>query len=242
MTARGAIIASLIAAAAIAASPLVLPQANRWLVPEPPTRATAHISGAQQTRLKAVAKALGSTGCRASAARQALLDLPWVTDAQIRCRVDGIAEIAVAEHVAVALWQKHGQLFLIAADGTVIADPSAKDYGHLPLLVGAGAPQAAGTLLTVTAQTPDLAKRIYAAVRVGQRRWDIVFRTGIRLALPDEAKANLAQAWARFARLQHEQDLLAREIIRIDLRRPDRIGLQLTSRGRALMSREARSM
>lgn len=82
------------------------------------------------------------------------------------------------------------------------------------------------------ATTPDLARKVVAAVRVGQRRWDLEFDNGMRLKLPEQSDHyGEAEAWAAFINLTVEKDIMALDVAEADLRLPDRIIMRLTPEG-----------
>ncbi|RMF11468.1 MAG: cell division protein FtsQ [Alphaproteobacteria bacterium] len=121
--------------------------------------------------------------------------------------------------------QSEGRFHLIDSAGVVITDEKLGRYADLPLVIGDGAQTAAASLMTVLAREPDLLADVRAAVRVGERRWDIVFRNGLRARLPEEGEA---RAWHRLATLVRNHDLMARAVHVVDLRKKDRLILRLT--------------
>ena len=56
---------------------------------------------------------------------------------------------------------------------------------QLPLVVGQGAPVAAESLLNELAKRPDIAGRVMASVRVGERRWNLRMKNGADVMLPE---------------------------------------------------------
>ena len=95
--------------------------------------------------------------------------------------------------------------------------------GGRPILRGAGANARARYAIALSAATPR-GRDVDAAVFVGGRRWDLRFKSGETLALPDrpgEAKAALTS----FARLdgQGPQRLLGGRFTRFDMRLPGRV-------------------
>ena len=72
---------------------------------------------------------------------------------------------------------------------------------------------------------PDLAARITAAIRVGDRRWNLRIDNAIDVLLPAEDPAG---AWSRLASLARSDSILKREVHTIDLRLPDRLVLRVT--------------
>ena len=67
---------------------------------------------------------------------------------------------------------------------------------------------------------PKLRELVTAAVRVGSRRWNLRLRGGVEVRLPEK---NPEEAWARLADLQSRHDLLARDVVTIDMRLPGRL-------------------
>ena len=90
----------------------------------------------------------------------------------------------------------------------------------LPMVVGPGAPIAANALLTTLEKYPSLSGRILAAVRVGERRWDLHLKNGIDVMLPE---GHEAEALERLLQLHQEHALMDRPLVAIDLRLPDRL-------------------
>jgi cell division protein FtsQ len=66
-----------------------------------------------------------------------------------------------------------------------------------------------------------LKAQVSGASWVGNRRWDLRFKSGETLALPEGEKA-AAEALLNFARMDGIHRLLGRDLIHFDLRDPDR--------------------
>ena len=75
-------------------------------------------------------------------------------------------------------------------------------------------------LLSLLASEPDLHRRVTAAVRVGERRWNLQLEEGVEVRLPE---AGAEQAWTELARIVRQHGLLERDVVVIDLRIPDRM-------------------
>ena len=82
------------------------------------------------------------------------------------------------------------------------------------------APAHANALITILAREPDLKQRVNAAVRIGDRRWNIRMDNGVDVRLPEN---DPEAAWRRFARLEREHKLLKQDLLSIDLRIPDQL-------------------
>lgn len=159
-------------------------------------------------------------------ARAALSGLPWVSGAEIRKIYPSKIVITVNERQPFAVWQAGEALSVIEADGTVIggyaADPS---LAALPLFVGKGAAPQARAFSELMAGYPEIASRVRAHIRVGERRWDLRIDNGMTIRLPeDEVEA----AMARLVDLEAQHNVLDLDLAAIDLRIADRTIFALT--------------
>lgn len=157
--------------------------------------------------------------------RERLAMIGWIKSVSVARRLPNRLEIRLEEREPAALWQNDGIMTLIDREGHPITSLELGAYAHLPQVVGNGAQAAAAEFLPVLESDPRLAGMVRALVRVGERRWDVVFENGVRARLPERGER---AAWQRLARLQQEHRVLAREVHIIDLRQPDRLVLRLT--------------
>lgn len=158
--------------------------------------------------------------------------LPWISRAVVSRELPATIKVFVIEREPYARWQIDGELVLVDESAAVIRGAKTSDYAHLPFVVGPGAPEAASALFNLLATTPDLSQKVVAAVRVGQRRWDLEFDNGMRLKLPEQSDTyGEAEAWAAFINLTVEKDIMALDVAEADLRLPDRIIMRLTPEG-----------
>jgi cell division protein FtsQ len=137
----------------------------------------------------------------------------------------GTLHIAISERQPIAIWQNNGEHMLIDNTGQVIPGTIA-GYETLPLVVGDGAGIRADELLAMLDSEPTLASRVKAAVRVGNRRWNLMLddaQDGLEVRLPEEATE---AAWHRLAELERTQGLTARQVRMVDLRVADRMILK----------------
>jgi cell division protein FtsQ len=161
------------------------------------------------------------------AVRARLLDQPWVKDAQVSRRLPDTLAIQITEREPVALWQHGGVVHLIDREGVALQVVDVDRYPKLPLLVGPGANAQAAALAAMLAEVPVLRPEVLDAVWVGDRRWDLHFRTGETLALP-EGPERSARALRLFARLDAATGLLKRGFVRFDMRLPDKMVVRVS--------------
>lgn len=172
------------------------------------------------------------------ARRQALEALPWVEHAAIERRLPDVLVVRLAERRPLALWQNAGTITVIDQGGAAIPGVDPDRFGDLLLVVGPDAPGHAAELLAALGAEPELARRVVAAQRVGERRWELRFDNGVAVALPAEG---WSEAWRRFATLEREHGLLGRALVRVDLRLPDRVILRLTEAAAEALERAAKA-
>jgi len=155
-----------------------------------------------------------------SRAKERLESLPWVRSAVVERRLPDTLYLRLVERKPLALWQRGGKLELIDHEGTVIPVARLDRFAKLPLVVGEGAAAHAAELLDMLATEPDLASRVTAAVRVGDRRWNLRIDNTIDVLLPADAPS---AAWAELARLERSSAILKRDVQTVDVRLPDRL-------------------
>ena len=152
------------------------------------------------------------------AIRDRLRALPWVADASVARRLPDTLAIHITERRPVALWQHHQSLQAIDITGAPLTHDRLERFASLPLVVGPGANTRVREFLTLAATAPTLAPKFDAAVLVGGRRWDLKFKTGETLSLPDTA-IDATKALKTFARLDDsQQGLLGGRFERFDMR------------------------
>lgn len=167
-------------------------------------------------------------------ARKLLAELPWVRDVVVRKVYPGTIQVELKERVAFAIWQHGSDLSLIEKNGSVIAPLRDNKFSELPLFVGRDAEVAAANFEEQFKNWPDLKKRVKAFIRVAGRRWDLHMDNGVVVKLPEH---DLDRAMQTLAKLEQEQDILARDIAAVDLRLEDRTTVQLTAQ--AFVRRDA---
>lgn len=127
----------------------------------------------------------------------------------------------------IALWQGEGESWrVIDQKGRTFAEADPTKYMHLPRIVGQDASEAAATLVTAMADYPDLAQRMETAYRMGGRRWDVKFRAGAEVALPEDAR--LVEALGALNLMQANTSVLDLPVTRIDARHPEKFALRPT--------------
>ena len=104
----------------------------------------------------------------AAHARARLLANPWIAEATVLKLYPDRLRIGIKERAAFALWQKDGQVSLIAADGTVLENTVPVQFAGLPLVVGQGAESEAKNFLALIARYPEIGGQVTASVLVAR--------------------------------------------------------------------------
>ena len=157
--------------------------------------------------------------------RERLERVPLIKSASVRKLYPNELVIALTERAPHALWQFNGELFIIAADGTVIDLMEDERFAGLPLVVGERANLRNKDYLALLDAAGPLRGRIRAGTLVSGRRWTLKMDNGMDVRLPE---LGAADALARLVKLEREQKILEKDVLAVDLRMPDRVVVRLT--------------
>lgn len=150
------------------------------------------------------------------AIRAAIAALDPVKDVSIRIRPGGVLEAHVTERVPVAVWRSYDRVTLVDNEGAHVAEVRSRLIRpDLPLIAGDGANTRVPEALTLIRAAQPLGERLRGLVRIGERRWDLVLDRDQRILLPERGAR---QALDRVLALDKAQEILARDIARVDMR------------------------
>lgn len=158
--------------------------------------------------------------------RGKLMTIGWIADARVSRRLPDTLVVQIVERKAAAVWQHQGQLMLIDGEGVLLEPVSAEAMPDLPLVIGDGAYAQQPAYQQLLDAAPALKPLVKAATWIGNRRWDLSFNTGERLALP-EGEAAAAKALKKFAELDGADRLLGRGYLKFDMRDPSRLVVRM---------------
>lgn len=201
-----------------------------------------HIAGMVELRESEVLAAAGVSPLRSLAfldageVRKRLESVPMIRQASVSKLYPDALAITIVEREPQALWQINGELFVIAADGTVIDLMSDARFARLPFVAGEGANARSQEYIDIVRAAGPLAERIRAGILVSGRRWDVKFDNDLIVRLPE---LEPVAAMARLVDLERREKVLNKDLIAIDMRQADRVAMRLSEEGAATMS-EAR--
>lgn len=164
-------------------------------------------------------------GFDAAEARHRIAELPWVASASVRKVYPATLNVKIVEKHPYAIWQLGDDLTIVEKSGEAIAPYAGGHFAALPLLIGQGAEDDGPEFLARIRKYPELASRIKAYVRVGQRRWNLLLENGITVKLPENDEDG---AIASLVQLDRDHGLLSRDILAVDMRIADRLVVKLT--------------
>jgi cell division protein FtsQ len=155
-------------------------------------------------------------GFDAKGARARLLELDWVESATVVRRIPNQLIITITEREPFVVWQNKGVLQVVDHGGKPMSGVRATAGNLLMHVVGEGANVAAATLVNQMESTAGLMVKLKAAVRVGDRRWDLHMKDGVTIQLPEQGvEAALKQAEAAYLDSSAQKLPLARLDLRL---------------------------
>lgn len=161
--------------------------------------------------------------------RNELLQLSWVQDARVSRQLPDTLVVDIVERKPAAVLKKAGKLVLIDAEGTELETVSAERAKGKLIVGGPGAGKQVVALGALLDAAPAIKGQVREAEWVGNRRWNLTFRTGQVLALPEGARQS-AGALMKFAQIDGRNRLLGGKVAAFDMRAPDRIYLRVPGR------------
>ncbi len=189
------------------------------------------IAGVDQLRASEVLAAAGIDG-RTSLAflsvnevRERLARIPLVKSASVRKLYPNELVLTLTERTPHAIWQRDGELFIVAEDGTAIDLLEDDRFNALPFVVGEQANARTKDYIALLDAAGPLRHRIRAGTLVSGRRWTLKMDNGLDVRLPE---IGAAEALARLVKLEREQRILDKDVLAVDLRMPDRVVVRLS--------------
>ena len=160
-----------------------------------------------------------------AALRDTVTLLPGVKQASLRIKPGGLLQVSVEPRVPVAIWRNEDGLVLVDVDGSPIGKiENRADRTDLPLLVGEAANTRVPEALELFRTATPINARLRGLVRMGARRWDVVLDRDQRIMLPETQPV---QALERVIALENAQEVLSRDVARVDMRLAQRPTVQM---------------
>ncbi|GGD98304.1 hypothetical protein GCM10011515_17640 [Tsuneonella deserti] len=174
--------------------------------------------------------------------RKDLLALSWVADARVSRQLPDTLVVDVVERTPRAVLKKPNRMVLIDGAGHELEPISPANAKGMLQVSGPGAARQVAALDALLDAAPALKAQVTQAEWIGNRRWNLTFKTGQVLALP-HGDEEPAAALVSFARLDGVNRLLGGKVAAFDMRAPDRIYMRIPGRAKqqALDAQAARA-
>ena len=156
------------------------------------------------------------------ALRASLRELPWVEDARVSRELPDTIVVDIVERVPHAVLRRPDRLVLIDHTGHELEPVSEAKAKGMLLISGPGAQGQVEALTALLDAAPALRPQVAQAEWVGNRRWNLTFKTGQVLALPQGVQRSSA-ALMDFARLDGTNRLIGGKVVAFDMRNAPRI-------------------
>lgn len=161
------------------------------------------------------------------AMRDQVESLDAVKQADLRILAGGVLQIDIVERVPMMIWRGPDGLELLDKDGHKVGPIASRQLRKdLPLIAGEGADVVVPEALDLLTVAGPITQQIIGLVRMSELRWDIVLDGGQRIMLPEKGAIS---ALDRVIALHEAQDLLSRDLARIDMRNGQRPILRLAA-------------
>lgn len=158
--------------------------------------------------------------------RDELNELPWVKDARVSRKLPDTLVIDIIERSPHAVLRKPDRMVLIDETGAEL-EPIKQDRAKgMLVLSGPGVGKRVEDLTHLLEAAPALKPQVAEAEWVGNRRWNLTFKTGQMLVLP-EGDEKAASALLSFARMDGVNRLLGGKVAAFDMRAGDRIYMRV---------------
>lgn len=152
--------------------------------------------------------------------------IPWVHRVIVQRKLPDTLHVKLIEVMPLARWENAGRKYVITQEKTVAAK-SLEPFSAYPLLQGKGANAHALDLFKTLSLYPDILQEIDKIVRIENRRWDLISKTGITIMLPAQENENALQ---KLHDSINQDDILNKRITKLDLRFSDRIIVKPTKK------------
>ncbi|UIP06479.1 FtsQ-type POTRA domain-containing protein [Erythrobacter sp. SDW2] len=160
------------------------------------------------------------------ALRQQLVAMDWVRDARVSRQLPDTLVIDIVERTPHAVLVKPGRLVLIDATGAELEPVSEANARGMLRVSGPGAAKQVAALGKLLDAAPALKPQVVGAEWIGNRRWNLTFKTDQVLALP-RGETEAATALINFARLDGQNRLLGGKVATFDMRVPERVYMRV---------------
>jgi cell division protein FtsQ len=155
--------------------------------------------------------------------------MAWVEQARVERRLPDTLYIELKERMPIALYKDEAsnesgdRRVVLDQYGKAITDYKLSRFKDLVIVSGDGASEAAPAFIELLHAEGGIASLVLYANRVSNRRWDVKFKSGVVVKLPED---DVGFALKRLVQAQRDDKILERGLQSIDLRDSERMILQ----------------
>lgn len=142
-------------------------------------------------------------------------NLSWVDHVSIRRILPNIIEVDIVERKPIAIWQNNLKLALIDSDGSIISTENIQKFSGLLHVVGKDANLHADSLYEHLKNSPEILENTTAAVRYGERRWNLILKQNITVKMPE---SGFCEALDYLDKMARQKKLFGQKYKMLDLR------------------------
>ena len=149
-------------------------------------------------------------------------NLPWLKEVTIVRTMPGKLNIFINEYKPFAIWNHNDKLSLIDEQGNQMPYYESDEFDDMIIVSGPNANIKYKSLFNIFSLNEEVSQQVYSATWIGNRRWNIRFKNGILVKLPEN---KISRAWERLGNLQEiKGSSIGLKVI--DLRVADKIYLE----------------
>lgn len=150
------------------------------------------------------------------------INLPWLKEVTIVRTMPSKLNIFISEYEPFAIWENEDSLSLIDQEGNQMPYYESNEFDDMIIVSGPNANLKYKSLFNIFSLDEEISQQIYSATWIGNRRWNIRFKNGILVKLPEN---KISKAWERLSNLK-EMKGSSIGLKVIDLRVTDKIYLE----------------
>jgi cell division protein FtsQ len=137
-----------------------------------------------------------------------------IESANISRHLPSEIKIKIINKEPIAIWQHKKNFFFINKDNSLMRIRNSKNLMDFIIVTGEQAFKHTQNLIQIISVDQDIFEKVDAAMRVGNRRWDIKLINGLVVKLPEK---NPELAWKKFLNIQKDNQI-QKKINVVDLR------------------------
>ena len=141
--------------------------------------------------------------------------ITWIKDVTVRRVYPQTLSISIEEYFPSAVWRRGSEQYILDEYGYRIEKIKSNEFQNYFQIKGMGADKKLKNLLDKLVNYPDIFNQIDHANFVSRRRWDLHYKNGVRILLPEN---NISESLSLLDTYIKETKLIEKGHKKIDLR------------------------